>query len=427
MAIPPGTGGGESAPLKIFLSYSRTDMAFADELSAGLEAIGGFDVAIDRDDIHEGEAWRRRLGALIADADTIVFVLSEKSATSPICRWEVEEAERLSKRILPVQASALNGALPPPQLADPNYVRFDPEADGRPRSFVNGLVALRRTLNTNIDWLREHTRLLSRAQDWDRAQRPDNRLLSGGDVQLAKQWLESPPREAPPPTELHRDFIQTSEQAEALRLSAERQRADILARANRGLRWAFAAMGALAIGAGVSAYYGYQKSKEATDLAGKLAAIQFRQAQAPTPAPTGQTRAAERPTPAAQPATRTAKQGSFRGTPEFETLPDGKGVKVTREFSYQDSAGLVWTVPAGWVSTGASIPASLWPIVGSPFDPSFIKASVLHDRYVTTKERNWEATHAMFYEALVASGVKEVVAQTLYAGILFGGPRWPEK
>jgi TIR domain/Caspase domain len=214
----------EREKLKIFISYSRADMGFADELAAGLELLGEFDVRLDRESIHEGEAWKARLGALIAEADTVVFVLSPHSAASPICRWEVEEAERLSKRILPVLAVPLEGVAPPPQLAALNYVRFDPDEEDRPRSFVAGLGGVRRALNTDLDWLREHTRLLVRAREWEAAGKAENRLLSGSDITDAKAWLEARPKDAPAPTELHRDFIAASEQAEAQRVSAERQR-----------------------------------------------------------------------------------------------------------------------------------------------------------------------------------------------------------
>ena len=120
--------------LRAFISYSRADTAFADELAVGLEYDGGFDVIIDRHAIQEGEAWKDRLGALILAADTVVFVLSPKSAASPICRWEVEEAQRRSKRILPVLAVPVGDTPVPEPLAALNYVRFDPEADGKPRS-----------------------------------------------------------------------------------------------------------------------------------------------------------------------------------------------------------------------------------------------------------------------------------------------------
>jgi hypothetical protein len=62
---------------------------------------------IDRHGISGGEDWKRRLGNLISEADTVVFVLSPSSAHSEICDWEVEEAARLNKRVLPVNCGPL--------------------------------------------------------------------------------------------------------------------------------------------------------------------------------------------------------------------------------------------------------------------------------------------------------------------------------
>jgi TIR domain-containing protein len=210
--------------LKVFISYSRADLAFADELVAGLAYDGRYQVAIDRHSIIEGEDWKVRLGALIVDADTVVFILSPASARSDICEWEVEEAHRLSKRILPVLAAPIGSIPAPKRLAALNYVRFDPLEDGRPRSFMAGLNALVRALNTDVAWLREHTRYLSLARSWDEAGRTPNRLLSGSDIAAAKTWAAQRPKDAPEPTELHLGFIRASEEAEAARASAERQR-----------------------------------------------------------------------------------------------------------------------------------------------------------------------------------------------------------
>lgn len=216
----------ETARLKVFISYSRADAAFADELVAGLEYGDRFTVTIDRHSIVEGEDWRRRIGALIADADTVVFVLSPDSVQSDICVWEVEEAHRLSKRILPVLAHSV-GSLPvPPLLAALNYVRFD---EGR--SFMAGLKALATALQTDVDWLREHTRLLARAMEWEGAGRQPNRMLAGNDIAEAKAWIARRPRDAPEPTELHLEFIRASEQAELGRTNAERQRLEEMAAA----------------------------------------------------------------------------------------------------------------------------------------------------------------------------------------------------
>jgi hypothetical protein len=204
---------------KVFVSYSRADERFADELVAGLAYDGRFEVSIDRVSIVEGEDWKARLGALIADCDTVVFILSPQSAQSPTCTWEVEEAHRLSKRILPVLAEKLGSITPPSLLGALNYVRFD---EGR--SFMAGLTALTRALNTDLEWLREHTRLLARAREWDAANRQPNRMLTGPDVVEAKAWLAHRPKDAPLPTDLHLAFIKASEEAEAAKISAERER-----------------------------------------------------------------------------------------------------------------------------------------------------------------------------------------------------------
>lgn len=127
----PGSAVAAAAPtpvsdagrLNVFISYSRDDISFADQLDATLQ-IGGFATTVDRHGIDGGEHWKTRLGALIRDADTVAFVLTPHSARSPICDWEVEEAIRLNKRILPVLPGPLEGARPPPGLAELNYILF---------------------------------------------------------------------------------------------------------------------------------------------------------------------------------------------------------------------------------------------------------------------------------------------------------------
>jgi hypothetical protein len=48
--------------------------------------------------------------------------------------------------------------------------------------FGTGLKSLVAALNTDVDWVREHTRYLQRAIEWDRGGKPANRLLSGDDI-----------------------------------------------------------------------------------------------------------------------------------------------------------------------------------------------------------------------------------------------------
>jgi hypothetical protein len=258
---------------RLFISYARVDSAFADELVGGLDLLDTFEVLIDRKAIHEGEDWQARLGNLIVNADTVVFVLSPRSAASEICRWEVEEAERLSKRIIPVQATPLDGVAVPKQLAALNYVRFDPEEDGRPRSFTAGLAGLRRAVVTDIDWVREHTRLLTRAMEWEAAGRAADKLLLGGDVAAAKAWLARRSPDSPTPTELQFAFINASDLAETERQSAERQRAERLQRLVRGTQIALAVAILLGVAAGGAGWFAYlqQQAAEKEAKAAKIA------------------------------------------------------------------------------------------------------------------------------------------------------------
>jgi TIR domain len=213
----------QSAKLNVFISYSRDDLGFADQLDAAL-GLAGFGASIDRQGISGGEEWEKRLGALIRDADTVVFVLSPSSARSKTCTWEVEQAVRLGKRIIPVLCCSLEGATPPPQLAELNYIFFYAEPRFPGSGFGSGLVRLASALNTDLDWLREHTRYLQRETEWDQGGRPANRLLSGPDVPSARAWAARRPKNAPEPTELQLDFIKASEAEETRRQSDEAQR-----------------------------------------------------------------------------------------------------------------------------------------------------------------------------------------------------------
>ena len=219
-----------SGKLGVFISYSRDDIAFADQLDAALR-LYGFTTTLDRHGIAGGEDWQRRLGNMIRDADTVVFVLSPTSAASEVCAWEARHAVSLGKRILPVVCNPLGKVQPPGELARLNYVFFCREASFPEAGFGTGLARLVAALESDLDWLREHTRLLRRATEWDDGGRPDNRLLSGGDVAAAKSWAARRPKTAPEPTPLHLEFILASEQEEVKRSNELHQRLEAVAAA----------------------------------------------------------------------------------------------------------------------------------------------------------------------------------------------------
>lgn len=216
--------------LKVFISYSRDDLKFADQLDVSLRLLG-YDCTLDRHSIVGGEHWQPRLATLIREADTVVFILSPGSAVSDICGWEVDEASRLGKRILPVVCRPLEKAQPPTQLRNLNYIFFCDDVEAPRSGFGSGLVALDAALDSDLDWIREHTRLLARAMEWDGGGRSKIRLLSGADIGAAKSWAANRPKNSPAPTSLQLDFITASERAEEARLNSERQQLEEMAAA----------------------------------------------------------------------------------------------------------------------------------------------------------------------------------------------------
>src|SRR5438270_9090182 len=92
---------GKAWKAKVFLSYSRKDIAFVDQLDAALQA-RGFQPLIDRTEIYAFEEWWKRIEGLIARADTVVFVLSPDSVASPVALKEVSFAQSLNKRFAPI-------------------------------------------------------------------------------------------------------------------------------------------------------------------------------------------------------------------------------------------------------------------------------------------------------------------------------------
>lgn len=224
----------EQSKLRVFISYSRKDEAFAEELVIGLE-IAGFQPYLDKHDIAAGEDWEARLGRLIEAADTVVFVISPDSAASERCAWELEQTAKLKKRLLPIVWRPVPEADVPPHLRQLNYIFFY----DKPHSFARSLATLASALRTDLDWIREHTRLSEAAMRWQGRGRSDALLLRGEELLAAKSWLKVQPQFAPEPSLLAHEYIKSSEEAEDARSSAQRQQ---LARETEALEQARAAV-----------------------------------------------------------------------------------------------------------------------------------------------------------------------------------------
>lgn len=79
-----------------------------------------------------------------------------------------------------------------------------------------------------------------------------------------------------------------------------------------------------------------------------------------------------------------------------------------------------WSVPEGFNTDGASIPPLLWPVIGSPFRPRFVRAAVLHDWLYRTGTHTRSEADKIFREVLWNDGVGWR-AWVMWAGVRLGG------
>jgi hypothetical protein len=198
---------GPQSKAKVFISYSRQDEVFAQWLREVLKA-RGIEVFRDVDDTLPSEKWWERLQSLIVAADSIVFVLSPRSATSKVCQEEVAYADSLKKRIFPAVIEDVDWTRVPPGLASRHSIFFIDEPQRT--ASVDQLYA---ALLTDIEWIREHTRLLERAIIWQQKASGRYELLSGRALEEAERWLARKPASADVPTALHLEYVKASRDA----------------------------------------------------------------------------------------------------------------------------------------------------------------------------------------------------------------------
>jgi hypothetical protein len=198
--------------IKVFISYARKDIAFARRITAALEA-RGVTARIDTRDLPKLEDWRRELVGFIREADAVVFIVSPHSVQSPVCSWEVAQVAALNKRLAPIVLERVPDDRIPEIISKINYLFFD-----APDDFEAQASALADALQTDLPWVKNHTRFGERAHAWEDRGRPGSLLLRGQELEEAEKWLASRPPGGPEPTELHRIFMSESRRAATRRL-----------------------------------------------------------------------------------------------------------------------------------------------------------------------------------------------------------------
>ena len=175
-------GARDGAETSFFISYAREDLPFRTRLRTAMLSAGRR-VWVD-EDIPPLADWREEVLAAIMGADIFVFVLSPDSLVSQACLEELSLAHSSSKRIAPIVCRDVDGLLLPAGLSEPNWVFFRDHDD-----FDASLVDLLTAADTDVAWVKTHTRLAVRAKDWDERDRDESLLLRGRDLETALVWL----------------------------------------------------------------------------------------------------------------------------------------------------------------------------------------------------------------------------------------------
>lgn len=107
-------------------------------------------------------------------------------------------------------------------------------------------------------------------------------------------------------------------------------------------------------------------------------------------------------------------------------------IKVIGSQSFEvDSPLVFWydnniiQVNKGFDFDGASIPQSLWWIVGSPMTGGYQRAACLHDALYASEYFPREVCDALFLEAMTSDGVPRFRRLSMYYAVrMFGGQVW---
>lgn len=191
----------------VFISYSRVEEAFVRNLVQALVK-DGMDVWVDWEDIRPSEDWVKRILSEIERIGTMLVVITPESCGSRVCGLEVNHAAQLGKRLIPILRRDVPQDLLNEHLKNLNWIFFR-DGDDQEKALSN----LRFALQTDLDWIDEQARLLTKAMEWDRGGRRWTATLRGPALRRAEEWLERADAATRIPTSLHKEFLVASRRA----------------------------------------------------------------------------------------------------------------------------------------------------------------------------------------------------------------------
>jgi hypothetical protein len=189
------------------MSYSRKDKDFVRRLNDAL--VGQKREAwVDWKDIPLTAEWQQEILTNIETTENFVIVISPESAASPNCKKEIDHAVANHKRMFPIVRRHVPDDAVPEALRKFQWIDFSNDDTFEPRFAT--LVA---ALDADLAWVNVHTRLLTRAKEWQREGKDNSFLLHGKDLREAERWVAQSFEKDPKPITLQSQYILASRQS----------------------------------------------------------------------------------------------------------------------------------------------------------------------------------------------------------------------
>ena len=141
----------------VFISYSRKDKEFVRRLDEELKRRDR-EAWVDWEGIPPGDKWEKTIYGAIEGTHTFIFVLTPDSIASEVCGKEIAHAAANNKRLVPIVHRDVAADSVPKPLRELNWIFFRDSND-----FEEATDKLTSALDTDLSWVRAHTRLLTRA------------------------------------------------------------------------------------------------------------------------------------------------------------------------------------------------------------------------------------------------------------------------
>lgn len=207
LSAQPHAASPSEPASSVFISYSRVEEPIVRVLDKALSQ-AGMEVWVDWDDIRPSEDWVKRILSEIERIGTMLVVITPESCGSRVCNLELNHAAKLGKRLIPILRRDVPRESLNEHLKNLHWIFFR-EGDDPDKAMADLQFALR----SDLDWIDEQARLLTKALEWDRGRRRWAATLRGPALRAAELWLARADNVTRIPLPLHREFLRASRRA----------------------------------------------------------------------------------------------------------------------------------------------------------------------------------------------------------------------